>query len=460
MDVSAIVLAAGLGTRMKSKTPKVAHRLLGKPMLRWVVDTAHDAGISHVVCVLGYKREITEPLVKGKADIAIQTKFAGTANAVMSAQRALSQSHGPVMVLSGDCPLITSDTLQHLASVQQKENAAAVVLTMNVKNPFGYGRIVRDEQGNVERIVEQKDATPKQAKIHECNSGFYCFDSDFLFDALSSVSSNNAQHELYLTDVIEIARKRGRNVVGIMSDDPTECLGVNDRSQLAHATHIMQQRINTHWMREGVTMLDPSSVWIEPGVTIDRDVELLPQTMLMGDTHISEDSVVGPNTRLTDTHVGKGCRIDETVAINVQIDDECNCGPRAYLRPGTHLCRGAKAGTHVEIKNSTIGVGSKVPHLSYIGDTHMGDDVNIGAGSITCNYDGVKKNHTTIGDRTFIGSDTMMVAPVNIGNDVEVGAGSVITQDVCDGALALGRARQVVKPGWMEKHRQNLKNNE
>lgn len=458
MDSSAIVLAAGLGTRMKSETPKVAHKLLGKPMIDWVVDTAHDAGIDNVVCVLGYKKEVTEPLVEGKADVAVQTKFAGTADAVMCAHDALANVHGPVMVLSGDCPLITADTLKRLASVQQERHAAAVVLTMDVDDPFGYGRIVRDGAGQLVRIVEQKDATDEEAAIHECNSGFYCFDSDFLFDALGNVSSDNAQHELYLTDVIEIARTQGRTVVGLKDDDPTECLGVNDRSQLAHATQVMQMRINDAWMKAGVTMLDPRSVWIEPDVRIENDVEILPQTMLSGTTSIASGSVIGPNTRLTNAVVGHDCTVDETVAIGVRIDDDCDCGPRAYLRPGTHLCKGAKAGTHVEIKNSTIGVGSKVPHLSYIGDTRMGDGVNIGAGSITCNYDGVKKNHTSIGDHTFIGSDTMMVAPVAIGNDVEVGAGSVITDDVPDGALALGRARQVVKEGWMEKHRKNLNN--
>ncbi len=456
MDSSAIVLAAGLGTRMKSSIPKVAHKLLGKPLLNWVVDTAHSAGIHNIVCVLGYKREITEPLVQGKAQVAVQTNFAGTADAVMCAHDALADVHGPVMVLSGDCPLITAETLQKLAKTQQESHAAAVVLTMDAENPYGYGRIVRDADGQVERIVEQKDATAEQAAIHECNSGFYCFDSDFLFEALSNVSSNNAQHELYLTDVIEIARQEGRTVEALKAEDPDECMGINDRCQLAYATSVMQKRINEAWMKAGVTMLDPRSVWIEPGVTIENDVEILPQTMLSGTTHIASGSTVGPNTRLTNTTVGHDCVVDETVAIDVQIDDDCTCGPRAYLRPGTHLCRGAKAGTHVEIKNSTIGQNSKVPHLSYIGDTQMGSGVNIGAGSITCNYDGVKKNHTTIGDRTFIGSDTMMVAPVNVGSDVEVGAGSVITDDVPDGALALGRARQVVKPGWMEKHRESM----
>ena len=316
---------------------------------------------------------------------------------------------------------------------------------MEAENPFGYGRIIRDAQGQVECIVEQKDCTPEQAAVTECNSGFYCFDAQYLFDALNRVSNENAQGEFYLTDVIGIARADGRSVVALCAEDPEECLGINTRLQLSVAAKVMQRRMNTAFMLAGVTMLDSETVWIGPGVTIEQDVELLPQTMLMGKTSVASGSVIGPNTRLTDTVVGHDCVLDETVAVEAVIEDGCHCGPRAYLRPQTRLCEGAKAGTHVEIKKSTIGKGSKVPHLSYIGDTTMGDGVNIGAGSITCNYDGQNKWPTVIGDNTFIGSDTMMVAPVTIGDDALVGAGSVITADVPDGALALGRARQIIK---------------
>ena len=356
-------------------------------------------------------------------------------------------------MLTGDCPLIKPETIARLAQVRDENNAAVVVLTMKLDDPTGYGRIIRDADGQVERIVEQKDATPDEAAVNECNSGFYCFDARALFDALARVSNNNAQGEFYLTDVLEICRNAGRPVLALATDDAAECLGVNSRIQLAQVTKVMQRRINHEHMAAGVTMVDPDQVWIGPDVKIAQDVELLPQVMLMGATEIGEDSVVGPNTRLTDTKVGRGCVIEETVAIESQLDDAATAGPRAYLRPGTHLCEGAKAGTHVEIKKSTIGRGSKVPHLSYIGDTTMGEGVNIGAGSITCNYDGKKKWPTTIGDNVFVGSDTMMVAPVTIGDGAIIGAASCITKEVAPDALALTRPEQKEIPGWAAKKR-------
>ena len=270
---------------------------------------------------------------------------------------------------------------------------------------------MRDGAGEVERIVEQKDANEAEAAITECNSGFYCFDGKALFDALLKVSNNNAQGEFYLTDVLYICREAGRAVLALPAEDPAECLGVNSRGQLAQATKQLQRRINEELMDAGVTMTDPDLVWVGPDAKVARDVELLPLTFLYGHTSVGEGSVVGPNTRLVDTVVGRGCTVDETIAYESAIDDGATCGPRAYLRPGAHLCEGAKAGTHVEIKKSTVGKGSKVPHLSYIGDALIGEDVNIGAGSITCNYDGAKKHSTVIGDGAFIGSSTMMVAP-------------------------------------------------
>ena len=445
METSAIILAAGSGTRMKSAKPKVAHELLGKPLVRWVVDAAREAGVGTVISVLGHGIDVVRPLVEHDTQVVVQQQRNGTADAVNSAREACGGMTGSLFVLSGDCPLIRPETIAGLARAREEADAAVAVLTMEAENPFGYGRIIRDAQGQVECIVEQKDCTPEQAAVTECNSGFYCFDAQYLFDALNRVSNENAQGEFYLTDVIGIARADGRSVVALCAEDPEECLGINTRLQLSVAAKVMQRRMNTAFMLAGVTMLDPETVWIGPGVTIEQDVELLPQTMLMGKTSVASGSVIGPNTRLTDTVVGHDCVLDETVAVEAVIEDGCHCGPRAYLRPQTRLCEGAKAGTHVEIKKSTIGKGSKVPHLSYIGDTTMGDGVNIGAGSITCNYDGQNKWPTVIGDNTFIGSDTMMVAPVTIGDDALVGAGSVITADVPDGALALGRARQIIK---------------
>ena len=453
MSTAAIVLAAGAGTRMKSKKPKVAHEVLGKPLVRWVVDAAREAGVEHVVSVVGHAREQVAPLVEGDTEIVVQKQQNGTAGAVAVCADALADFDGSLVVLSGDCPLISSETIAALVKVREDADAAVVVLSMELENPFGYGRIIRGEDGSVVRIVEQKDATPEEAAVCECNSGFYCFDAKALFAALSKVGSDNAQGEFYLTDVLEICRNEGRVVTALTAQDPTECLGVNSRAQLAQAASVMRDRINARHLAAGVTMWDPSSVWIGPDVRIERDVELLPQVILMGSTFIGEDSVVGPNTRLTDTTVGRGCVIDETVAVEAVVDDGATCGPRAYLRPAAHLCEGAKAGTHVEIKKSTIGAGSKVPHLSYVGDATIGEGVNLGAGTITCNYDGAKKWPTVIGDDVFVGSSTMLVAPVSIGAGSLIGAGSVITEDVSPDALALGRARQVEIEGWAEENR-------
>ncbi len=453
MEASAIILAAGEGTRMKSKRPKVAHEVLGKPLIRWVVDAAHEAGMSEVVCVLGHAREQVIPLVEADTTIVFQEERRGTGDAVNAAREALAGATGSVVVLSGDSPLITPETLRRLVRAREEADAVMAVLTMELEDPFGYGRIVRAADGQVERIVEQKDCSPEEAAITECNSGFYCFDAAALFWALSQVTDDNAQGEYYLTDVLEICRTAGRKVVSCSTDDPAECGGVNSRAQLAAAVKAAQRRINARHLAQGVTMTDPDLVWIGPDVEIGRDVEILPLTMLMGATTVGEDSVVGPNTRLTDTAVGRGCTVDETVAVQAVLEDGVTSGPRAYLRPGAHLCEGAKAGTHVEIKKSTVGVGSKVPHLSYIGDATIGAGVNIGAGTITCNYDGANKHKTVIGDDVFVGSDTMLVAPVTVGDGALIGAGSVITSDVSAGALGLGRARQTEIPGWAETHR-------
>ena len=463
MDAKALILAAGAGTRMKSEKPKVAHEVLGKPLVRWVVDAAHGAGMSEVISVLGHMAEKVSPLVEGDTTIVMQTQQLGTGDAVNAAREAMTGEDGAIapgtlVVLSGDCPLITPETIRALVTKREQTGAAVVVLTMHMDDPFGYGRIVREGEGDtVTRIVEQKDASPEEAAITECNAGFYAFDAPALFDALTRVSNDNAQGEYYLTDVLEICRNDGREVLALMTDDAEEAMGVNSRIQLAQATHAMQRRINERHMAAGVTMWDPATVWIGPDVVLENDVELLPNVMLLGKTSVERDSVIGPNTRLTDTAVGRGCRVDETVAEGAQIDDAATSGPRAYLRTGAHLCEGAKAGTHVEIKKSTIGAGSKVPHLSYIGDTTMGEGVNIGAGSITCNYDGVNKNKTVIGDNVFVGSDTMMVAPVTIGEGAIIGAASCITRDVAPDALALERSEQKEIPGWASKHMAKLK---
>ncbi len=479
-DVAAIVLAAGAGTRLKSKRPKVAHEMLGKPLVNWVVDAAKEAGVSKVVAVVGHEAGQVLPLVQDACETAEQPERLGTAHAVQCAlaSAAMAGFAGAVVILSGDCPLITPGTIRSLVEARDAADAAAVVLTMRLDDPFGYGRIVREgfgaadgaETSSVARIVEQKDATPEEAGICECNSGFYCFDAASLRSALSRIGTDNAQGEYYLTDAMAVLRGDGKTTIALESDDPSECLGVNSRKQLAEATRVKQTQINDALMDGGVTMVAPELVWCGPDVRIARDVTLYPNVTLVGDVEVGEDTTllpstmlkdthvgtgctVGPNTRLYDTRVGDGCTVDETVAHEAVLEDGATAGPRAYLRPGAHLCEGAKAGTHVEIKKSVIGKGSKVPHLSYIGDTRLGEGVNVGAGSITCNYDGRNKHRTVVGDNTFIGSDTMMVAPVEIGSNVVVGAGSVITKDVPDNALAVARSREKIYDEWSLEHK-------
>jgi bifunctional UDP-N-acetylglucosamine pyrophosphorylase/glucosamine-1-phosphate N-acetyltransferase len=439
---------------MKSARAKVTHELLGKPLIRWVVDAAKAAGSDQVITIVGHGREQVIPLVEGDTVAVLQEEQLGTGHAVMVARDVLVANAAPsLVVLCGDTPLITSQTIAALVASQQENGAAACVLTHLLDDPAGYGRIVRDEQGRVARIVEDKDATDAERALRECNSGAYSFDVAVLLESLRELGNDNAQGEYYLTDVIGLFVSRGLEVrAHTVCAEETQ--GINSRAQLAQASASMQRRINAAHLDAGVTMLDPGLVWIGPDVELEADVELLPLTFLSGHTQVATGSILGPNTRVTDSVIGAGCRVDESILSEAVLEDGVSCGPRAYLRPGTVMQAGSKAGTHVEIKNSTIGPNSKVPHLSYLGDATLGEDVNVGAGAITCNYDGFAKNPTTIGDRAFVGSDTMLVAPVALGADSVTGAGSVITGDVPSGALAVERARQTVVKDWARKRRE------
>jgi bifunctional UDP-N-acetylglucosamine pyrophosphorylase/glucosamine-1-phosphate N-acetyltransferase len=433
---------------MKSTKAKVAHELLDKPLVRWVVDAARAAGSDKIFTVVGHQHEQVAPLVSDTITV-MQDEQRGTGHAIMIAKNALLENcAGPsLVVLCGDTPLITAETIAALVASQQQAGAALSVLSHIVHNPTGYGRIIRNQDGDLLAIVEEADAAEQQRVVQECNSGAYCFDLAVLLESLDELSCENAQGEYYLTDVVGICARRGLAVKAHPAKGD-EAAGINTRVQLEQASRSMQMRINRAHMEAGVTMINAEMVWIGPDVRLENDIELLPLTILGGNTTVGSGCVLGPNTRVADSVIGCNCRIDDSILYNVRLEDEVTVGPRAFLRPETVMKRGSKAGTHVEIKNSVIGENSKVPHLSYLGDATLGDDVNIGAGSITCNYDGVVKNHTTIGDRAFIGSDTMLVAPVSLGSDVVTGAGSVITKDVPDFALALGRAEQTNKKGW------------
>ena len=459
MPLNAIVLAAGEGTRMKSAHPKVAHKLLDRPLVWWAVHSAREAGCERIIVVVGNGADEVRGLLADEGvEFVEQTERLGTGHAVRVVRDALGGFEGPVVVLSGDSPLVQPETISALVEKTRANHNACTVLTMTPPDCTGYGRVALDGTGQVQAIIEHKDCTPEQRlTLTECNSGVYCFCGGRLTANIDKITTNNAQGEYYLTDMVGIYREMGEPVASVHCDDYRELLGVNSRIQLAEATAIMQKRINERLMGEGVSMLDPTQVWVGAEVTVGRDTVLLPQTMLWGTTSVGEDCTIGPNTRLTNVTIANGATVEETVASDTVIEDGCTVGPRAYLRPGTHLLAGAHVGTHVEIKNSTIGEGSKVPHLSYIGDTTMGSGVNIGAGSITCNYDGVFKHPTTIGDNVFVGSDTMMVAPVTIGDGALLAASSCITEDVPAGALAIERNEQLVVKGYASARMERLR---
>jgi len=452
MQAVAIVLAAGEGTRMRSTLPKVAHEVLGVPLVRWVVDAVLGAGIERIVTVVGHGGDAVAALVPDTETVVQQTRL-GTGDAVCAAADALGGFDGPVVVVAGDVPLVRSETLAGLLGSWRSAEAACTVLTALIPDPTGYGRIVRDEAGVVTGIVEQKDLDAGQQAISECNVGIYCFDARSLFDALVHITPANAQSEYYLTDVVALLHAQGRRVTAVALDDIDESHGVNTRVQLAAVARILQRRVNEQHMLAGVTMTDPDLVWIGPGVTIGRDTVIEPMTTLSGDTHVGEGAHVGPGSRVSDSTIGAGALVEQSIVRGARIGERATVGPNAFVRPGTVLEPGSRVGSFVEVKNSTIGEGSKVPHLSYMGDATIGSGVNVGAGSITCNYDGRKKHRTIIGDGAFIGSDTMLVAPVEIGEGAATGAGSAITKDVPAGALGIERTTQRNVEGWADRRK-------
>ncbi|NLI93907.1 MAG: bifunctional UDP-N-acetylglucosamine diphosphorylase/glucosamine-1-phosphate N-acetyltransferase GlmU [Peptococcaceae bacterium] len=445
-QITAVILAAGKGTRMKSELPKVMHLLAGLPLIDHVLDKVEKLGIQEKVTIVGHGREIVSDHIANRSGILVQEKQLGTGHALIQTLPLLKDD-STILVLSGDQPLLSSETLSSLLRHHQESKASATVLTAMMDNPFGYGRIMK-KNGIFEGIVEEKDANPDQKGINEINTGTYCFHGSSLKSALKQITPQNAQGEYYLTDVFKILVSGGLKIETFCTADPSEALGINNQVQLAEAEEILYDRIRKYWMMEGVTIMNPSSVFIDAQVVLSKDVFIYPFTIIKGNSRIEEGAMLGPGTTIINCICGSGSRIENSVARDAEIGKNCLVGPFAYLRPGTELGEGVKVGDFVEIKNSRIGEGTKVPHLSYIGDSILGENVNIGAGTITCNYDGKSKYKTVIGNNTFVGSNTNFIAPVEIGQDAIIGAGSTITKDVPDKALAVERSQQKVIENW------------
>ena len=455
----AIILAAGEGTRMKSATSKVLHPIAGKPILEHVLRSVSKLDANQLRVVVGAHRESVESALAEIAPAVIpvfQAERNGTGHAVQLALADIS-SDGTVLILAGDTPLISSDTLKEFLSVHLEDENDASVLSAMLPDPFGYGRIIRDDFGNIDRIVEERDATDEERSVDEVNTGVYLFNLSALRKSIAQLSTNNSQGELYLTDVIALIKSNAGKAAVILSNDYTETLGINDRSQLAEAGAILRDRINDSHMKNGVTIIDPFTTWIDVDVVIQSDVVIYPGTALSGKTVIKSGAVIGPRTTLVDTEVESGARVIESQVTGSKIGADATVGPFSFLRAGTVLGPSTKVGAYVEVKNSSVGEGSKVPHLSYVGDATIGKGSNIGAATIFANYDGINKYQTVVGDDVRIGSDNVLVAPVTVGDGAYTAAGSVITENVEPGSMAVARAKQRNILGWVLRKRSGSK---
>ncbi len=453
----AIVLAAGQGKRMKSKLYKVLHPVCGKPMVGHVLDAVNQAGCERSIVVVGHGAEAVKSYLGSSAEYVLQEQQLGTGHAVKQAGPLLAEEQGTTVVICGDTPLVTAETIEALINHHTRKSAAATVLTAHMDQPYGYGRVVRGENGTVLRIVEQKDCSPEEAAVQEINTGTYCFDNAKLFAALEKVTNHNSQQEYYLTDVIGILVRENEVVEGYAVPDVRESIGVNDRIALSEAEQMMRERIVRGHMLGGVTIIDPSSTYIGAEVTIGSDTVIYPGTFLSGKTVIGEDCIIGPSAQIEDSIILDGAKVKQSVLSQAEVGRESTVGPFAYLRPGTKLGSKVKVGDFVEIKNASLDDGAKVSHLSYVGDAKVGKNVNIGCGAITVNYDGYNKSITEIEDDAFVGSNVNLIAPVKVGKGAYVVAGSTITQAVPENDLAIARARQENKAGYAEKIRARAK---
>ena len=444
MKLSTVILAAGQGTRLKSSQPKVLHKLLGQPMAWYALQAARQLSSGKPVMVIGYGAEQVRAALGDQAEYVLQEPLLGTGHAVLQAEALLSGKSDLVLVFYADMPLLTGQTLARLVELAQAHTDPISMLTVTSGEARGFGRILRDANGQVSGIVEEAQATPEQLAIHELNPGLYCFRASWLWPALKRITLS-PKGEYYLTDLVGMAVDEGYRLNTLGIEDPNEVIGINTRIHLAQAEALLRKRTNEQWMLSGISMIDPTSVYIEPGVTLGQDTILWPGTYLHGSTHIGAGCVIGPNTILRDTQVGDDCTLLASVLEGAVLEDHVQMGPYCHLRKGAHLCTGVHMGNFGEVKNSTLGKGAKMGHFSYLGDATVGADANIGAGTITCNFDGTRKYPTEIGEGAFIGSDTMLVAPVKVGAGAKTGAGAVVTKDIPAHSLAVGVPARVIK---------------
>lgn len=449
-----IILAAGFGTRMKSKTPKVIHKILDKPLVEHVITAAKEAGSDEICVVVGHQSEKVKAVLSQNVTFALQEEQLGTGHAVMQADDFIDEE-GLVLVLFGDTPLITPGTLKDIVSFHIKEENSVTVLSTLVKDPTGYGRIIRDEKGTFVKSVEHKDASHAEKKVNEINSGMYCFNAKDLKEALKLIDNNNVQGEYYLPDTLEVLMAKNKKVNAMITKNYKEILGINDRVQLNQASNIMRDRINKKWMEHGVTIISNETTYISPDVTIGSDTIIYPGTILEGRCDIGEECILGPNTRISHATIGNYVKVEQSTVMQSRIGDHTVVGPYAYIRPNSHIGQQVKVGDFVEIKNATLGDGTKASHLTYIGDADVGRNVNFGCGTVIVNYDGQKKHRTTIKDNAFIGCNTNLVSPVTVEKNAYTAAGSTITHNVPENALGIARAKQSNKEDWVTRNRKN-----